>query len=102
MIERIDWVDVAMSKYLTGRLADFRTNLEQGAGHQINDLECNAALFFSDLCRLFSLDEQQTQYVLGEAGVRYVTRVLESRMTLRLNGAVQKLAQGRSRPGFDE
>lgn len=102
MTESIDWVDVAMSKYLTGRLADFRTNLEQGAGHQINDFECNAALIFSDLCRLFSLDEQQTQYVLGDAGAQYVTELLESRMTLRLNDAVQKLAQRRSKPGFDE
>lgn len=85
MATNIDWIDVAISKYLAGRLARFRARLEREAEGPIGDLEVNAALLLSDLCRFLGLDEQQYTYVLGEHGVKYVLEVMEAHCSVRVN-----------------
>ena len=85
MTASIYWFDAAISKYLAGRLARFRTRLEKEAERPIGDLELNAALFLSDLGRLLGLDKLQHNHVLGEHGVQYVLEVSEARVSLRLD-----------------
>jgi hypothetical protein len=82
MSANIDWLDAAISKYLTGRLARFRAELEEGTEQSIGTLQINAALLLSDLCRFLGLDEQQHDYVLGEGGVQHVLEVLETRVLI--------------------
>ena len=82
MSENLEWLDKAFSKYMTGKLVQFRASLEQEAEHSIGDLEINAALLLSDLCHFLGLDEQQHDRVLGEAGVTHVMQVLDTRVSL--------------------
>ena len=96
MMTNIDWVDVAINKYLAGRLARFRARLEQEAEQPVGDLEVNAALLLSDLCRFLGLDEPQYVYVLGERGVEYVLRVMEAHCSVRANRVTT-----RSRPASE-
>ena len=84
MSASIDWLDTAISKYLTGRLAQFRVDLEKGTGQPIGVLQVNAALLLSDLCRFMGLDEEQHNHVLGKSGVQHVMRVLETRISVRM------------------
>jgi hypothetical protein len=83
MSTNMAWLDTAISKYLTGKLAQFRSGLEEGTGQPISALQVDAALLLSDLCRSFNLDEEQHDYVLGESGTQHVLQVLETRITLR-------------------
>jgi hypothetical protein len=83
MSTNIAWFDTAISKYLTGKLVQFRSELEEGTGQPISALQFNAALLLSDLCRSLNLDEEQHDYVLGESGTQHVLQVLETRITVR-------------------
>jgi hypothetical protein len=83
MSTNTDWLDKAVSKYLTGRLAQFRASLEEESGQPINAIETDAALLLSDLCRFLGLDEEQHNYVLGGSGVRHVNHVLETQVAVR-------------------
>jgi hypothetical protein len=65
MSTNMAWLDTAISKYLTGKLAQFRSGLEEGTGQPISTLQVDAALLLSDLCRSFNLDEEQHDYVAG-------------------------------------
>jgi|GEM_PF-5837218 len=84
MSENIGWLQAAMSMYLTGRLAQFRAELEEGAGQPICALKTDVALLLSDLCRFLGLDEEQHNFVLGEGGVRHVTQVLDTRILVQM------------------
>ena len=66
------WLDAAMSKYVTGQLARFRTEVENHTHQSIGSIQTDAARLLSDLCRHFGLDEEQHAHVLGESGVRHV------------------------------
>jgi hypothetical protein len=55
MSTNMDWLDAAVGKYLTGRLAQFRSELEEGTGRSVSALQVDVALLFSDLCRFFHL-----------------------------------------------
>lgn len=83
MSTNMAWLDTAISKYLTGKLARFRSELEEGTGQPISALQVDAALLLSDLCRSFNLDEEQHNYVLGKSGTQHVLQVLETRITVR-------------------
>jgi hypothetical protein len=83
MSANTDWLDSAISKYVTGKLAQFRSDLEAGTDQPIDTLRVNAALVLSDLCRLFNLDEEQHDHMLGERGVQHVLQVLETRIAVR-------------------
>ena len=78
-----NWLDAAISKYLSGKLAQFRSELEEGTRQPIGALQTDAALLLSDLCRFLGLDEEQHNHVLGESGVQHVMQVLETRIALR-------------------
>lgn len=109
MATNIDWVDAAIGKYVTGKLRRFRARLEQEAEQSVGDLEVNAALLLSDLCRFLGLDEQQHDYVLGGAGVRYVQEVVDAHASVRVNplpvgckpveGAAEAMAVSRPKGG---
>lgn len=81
MSANTDWLETAIAHYLTGKLARFRVDLEQGTDQPIDALQVNAALFISDLCRFLGLDEEQHDHVLGESGVHHVLAVLETRVS---------------------
>jgi hypothetical protein len=66
------WLDAAMSKYVTGQLARFRAEVENRTHQSIGSIQTDAARLLSDLCRHFGLDEEQHAHVLGESGVRHV------------------------------
>lgn len=91
MSANIDWLDAAISKYLTGRLAQFRADLEEGTGQSIGTLQADAALLLSDLCRFLGLDEQQHDHVLGESGVQHVMEVMETRVLVRTTLSLSSL-----------
>jgi hypothetical protein len=65
-------LDAVLSKYVAGRLAHFRAELESRTHEPVGAAQTDAALLLSDLCRHFGLDEEQHALVLGEAGVRHV------------------------------
>lgn len=79
---RTDLLEVAINRYLTGRLAHFRAILEQEAEQPIQDLEVSAALLLSDLCRFIGLDPAQHDHVLGHSGVQHVLQVLDTPVSL--------------------
>jgi len=95
MSENIGWLHAAMSTYLTGRLAQFRAELEEGAGQPICALKTDAALLLSDLCRFLGLDEEQHNFVLGEGGVRHVMQVLEMRVSVRTGSQLRPMSPPR-------
>jgi hypothetical protein len=72
-------LDVVLSKYVAGRLARFRAELESRTHQPVGAAQTDAALLLSDLCRHFGLDEEQHALVLGEAGVRHVENHYERR-----------------------
>lgn len=84
MSANIDQLNGVLGKYMAGQLTQFRADLEEGTGQPISDLQINAALLLSDLCRFLSLDEQQHDHVLGTSGVQHVMQVLETRMLVRM------------------
>jgi len=73
-----NWLDAAISKYLSGKLAQFCSELDEGTRQPIGALQTDAALLLSDLCRFLGLDEEQHNHVLGESGVQHVMQVLET------------------------
>lgn len=77
------WLEIAIAKYLTGKLTRFRADLERGTDQPIDALHFNAALLLSDLCRFLGLDEEQHNQVLGERGVQHVSEVLGTRVWAR-------------------
>jgi hypothetical protein len=83
MSTNMAWLDAAISKYVTGKLAQFRSELEEGTGQSISTLQVDVALLLSDLCRFFNLDEDQHNHVLGESGTQHVMQVLETRIAAR-------------------
>ena len=70
---------------ITELLTDFRARLEQEAEAPLEDLELNAALMLSDLCRHLDLPAANHDQVLGERAVAFVLRVQEERPRLRLS-----------------
>jgi hypothetical protein len=72
-----------MSK-LARRLAELRESMEQDAGAGIDEIEVPAALLFDDLARQLGLTEAECAEVLGQAGVEYVSSLLNA--PVRLNG----------------
>ena len=84
MSANIDQLNGVLGKYMAGQLARFRADLEEGTGQPISDLQINAALLLSDLCRFLGLDEQQHNHVLGANGIQHVMQVLETRVLVRM------------------
>ncbi len=84
MSTNMDQLNGVIGKYMTGQLARFRAELEEGTGQSIGDFQTNTALLLSDLCRFLGLDEQQHDHVLGASGVQHVLQVLETRVPVRV------------------
>jgi hypothetical protein len=86
------WLDAAMSKYVTGQLARFRAEVENRTHQPVGAIQTDAARLLSDLCRHFGLDEEQHAHVLGESGVRYVEERYLRRHRQRAASTTSKMA----------
>jgi hypothetical protein len=65
------------------KLAELRQTMEQDAGADIGEIEVPAALLLDDVARHLDLTEADWAHVLGEAGVEYVSSMLNQ--PVRLN-----------------
>jgi len=70
---------------ITDLLAQFRARLEEETKAPLEDLDLNAALLLSDLCRHLDLPAANHDRVLGERAAAWVQETLEERPRLRLS-----------------
>lgn len=52
---------------ITERLTNLTMRIEDGTGHNLGDLQINAAVLLEDVCFALGLDEEQTRLVMGDS-----------------------------------
>ena len=73
-----------MSK-IARQLTKLRETIERDAGAGIGEIEAPVALLFDDVARKLSLTEAERAEVLGQAGIEYVSSLLN--VPVRLGGS---------------
>jgi hypothetical protein len=58
---------------LTAALRHFREELEKGTGAKVQEVDVNAALLLSDICRWIGLSEEKRREVLGKSASVWVS-----------------------------